>query len=93
MQNSVTEVETLLRKQTQFEEALESQVDQMDEVEKLAQEMIQEKHYDSDNIKAKSRALVVRCGSTDITSVHKTCCSPLVQTLQERRQKSEKHFI
>lgn len=77
MQNSVAEVETMLRKQTQFEEALDSQVDQIDEVEKLAQEMIQENHYDSDNIKAKSRALVVRCGSTDVTSLHRTC-SPFV---------------
>ncbi|XP_034432002.1 spectrin beta chain, non-erythrocytic 1 [Hippoglossus hippoglossus] len=56
----VTEVETLQRNQTQFEEALEAQVDQLDQVEKLAQNMIQEQHYDSDNIRAKSKALVVR---------------------------------
>ena len=56
----MTEVETLQRNQTQFEEALEAQVDQLDQVEKLAQNMIQEKHYDSDNIRAKSKALVVR---------------------------------
>uniref|UniRef100_A0A3Q3IUH0 Calponin-homology (CH) domain-containing protein n=1 Tax=Monopterus albus TaxID=43700 RepID=A0A3Q3IUH0_MONAL len=55
--SSVTEVETLQRKQTQFEEALEAQVDQLDQVEKLAQKMIQQKHYDSDNIRAKSRSL------------------------------------
>ncbi|XP_044022541.1 spectrin beta chain, non-erythrocytic 5 isoform X2 [Siniperca chuatsi] len=58
--SSVTEVETLQRKQAQFEEALEAQVDQLDEVEKLAQKMIQQKHYDSDNIRAKSRALASR---------------------------------
>uniref|UniRef100_A0A4W6DIZ9 Spectrin beta, non-erythrocytic 5 n=1 Tax=Lates calcarifer TaxID=8187 RepID=A0A4W6DIZ9_LATCA len=55
--SSVTEVETLQRKQAQFEEALEAQVDQLDQVEKLAQEMIQQRHYDSDNIRAKSKAL------------------------------------
>ncbi|XP_062252883.1 spectrin beta chain, non-erythrocytic 5 [Platichthys flesus] len=57
---SVVEVETLQRNHTQFEEALEAQVDQLDQVEKLAQNMIQEKHYDSDNIRAKSKALAVR---------------------------------
>lgn len=60
VQCSVTEVETLLRKQAQFEEALEAQVDQLDEVENLAQKLIQQKHYDSDNIRAKSRALTLR---------------------------------
>lgn len=60
MQSSVTEVETLQRKQAQFEENLEAQVDQLDEVDKLAQKMIRQKHYDSDNIRAKSRALAAR---------------------------------
>lgn len=60
VQSSVTEVETLQRKQIQFEEALEAQVDQMDEVEKLVQKMIKQKHYDSVNIRAKSRALTNR---------------------------------
>ncbi|XP_068456287.1 spectrin beta chain, non-erythrocytic 5 [Clinocottus analis] len=58
--SSVTEVETLQRKQAQFEEALEAQVDQLDQVEKLVQKMIQQKHYDADNIAVKSRALAVR---------------------------------
>ncbi|XP_028993920.1 spectrin beta chain, non-erythrocytic 1 isoform X2 [Betta splendens] len=58
--SSVTEVEALQRKQTQFEEALEAQVDQMDQVQKLAQKMIQQKHYDSDNIRTKSRLLATR---------------------------------
>nr|XP_046269773.1 spectrin beta chain, non-erythrocytic 5 [Scatophagus argus] len=60
--SSVTEVETLQRKQAQFEEALEAQVEQLGEVEELAQKMIQQKHYDSDNIRAKSRALASRLG-------------------------------
>ncbi|XP_029982912.1 spectrin beta chain, non-erythrocytic 5 [Sphaeramia orbicularis] len=58
--SSVSEVETLQRKQAQFEEALEAQVDQMNQVEKLAQMMIQQKHYDSDAVRTKSRALVNR---------------------------------
>ncbi|XP_071354370.1 spectrin beta chain, non-erythrocytic 5 [Trachinotus anak] len=58
--SSVTEVETLQRKQTQFEESLEAQVDQVEQVEKLAQTMIQQKHYDSDNVRAKSKALAAR---------------------------------
>lgn len=59
-QSSVTEVEALQRKQAQFEEDLEAQVDRLDEVQNLAEKMIQQKHYDSDNIKAKSRALSLR---------------------------------
>ncbi|XP_030248101.1 spectrin beta chain, non-erythrocytic 5 [Sparus aurata] len=58
--SSVTEVETLQRKQTQFEEALEAQVKQLDEVDKLGQTMIRQNHYDSDNIRAKSRGLATR---------------------------------
>ncbi|XP_038585015.1 spectrin beta chain, non-erythrocytic 5 isoform X1 [Micropterus salmoides] len=58
--SSVTEVETLQRKQAQFEEALEAQVEQLDEVEKMAQKMIQQKHYDSNSIRSKSRALASR---------------------------------
>lgn len=60
VQSSVSEVETLQRKQAQFEEALEAQVDQLGEVEKAAQDMIQQNHYDSNNIRAKSRALAAR---------------------------------
>ncbi|KAM7403778.1 hypothetical protein PAMA_004285 [Pampus argenteus] len=58
--SSETEVEMLQRKQTQFEEALDAQVDQLEQVEKLAQKMIQQKHYDADNIRAKNRALATR---------------------------------
>lgn len=60
MQDSVAEVETLLRKQEQFEEVLEAQAEQLDEVEGLAQELIQQKHFDSDNIRSRSRALALR---------------------------------
>ncbi|XP_061843662.1 spectrin beta chain, non-erythrocytic 5 [Nerophis lumbriciformis] len=58
--SSVTEVETLQRKHVQFEEALEAQLDQVDQVEKLAQKMTQQKHFDSDNIRAKTKMLVAR---------------------------------
>lgn len=54
------EVETLLRKQEQFEEVLEAQAEQLGEVEGLAKELIQQKHSDSDHIRARSRALAVR---------------------------------
>lgn len=53
-------MESLQRKQAQFEEALEAQLDQVDQVEKLGLKMIQQKHYDSDNIAAKIRALGAR---------------------------------
>ncbi|XP_067336707.1 spectrin beta chain, non-erythrocytic 5 isoform X2 [Channa argus] len=58
--SSVMEVQTLQRKQTQFEETLEAQVDQHEQVEKLAQKMIQQKHYDADNIKTKSKTISTR---------------------------------
>lgn len=60
MQDSVAEVETLLRKQEQFDEVLDAQAVQLDEVEGLAQELIQQRHYDSDNIRARSRTLALR---------------------------------
>lgn len=53
-------METLQRKQLQFEEGLEAQADQLDQVDKLAQNMIQQKHYDAANIRNKSRALATR---------------------------------
>ncbi|XP_076022140.1 spectrin beta chain, non-erythrocytic 5 [Genypterus blacodes] len=58
--SSVVEVEILQRKQAQFEEVLETRLDQLEEVEELAKKMIVENHYDTDNIRAKSRALTAR---------------------------------
>ncbi|KAL6106061.1 sptbn5 [Pungitius sinensis] len=58
--SSVQEVESLQRKQAQFEEALEAQLVQVDQVEKLGLKMMQQKHYDSDNIADKIRALAAR---------------------------------
>lgn len=62
-QNSVTEVEALQRKQAQVEEDLEAQLDRLHEVQELAEELIQQKHYDSDTIRTKSRALTLRCST------------------------------
>lgn len=73
-QSSVTEVETLKRQQTQFEETLEAQVEQLDQVEKLAKEMIQQNHYDSENVRSKSRALATRWGCSHTCYVQTKGC-------------------
>ncbi|XP_030614955.1 spectrin beta chain, non-erythrocytic 5 [Archocentrus centrarchus] len=78
--SSVTEVETLQRKQVQFEEAMEAQGDQLDQVEKLAQEMIQQKHYDTDNIRAKSKALATR--RSQLRQQSRSRCKALDQSLR-----------
>ncbi|XP_078145742.1 spectrin beta chain, non-erythrocytic 5 [Centroberyx gerrardi] len=78
--SSVTEVETLQRKQSQFEEVLEAQLDQLEEVEKLAQKMVQQNHYDADNIRAKSRALATR--RKQLLQQSKTRHKALDQSLQ-----------
>ncbi|KAM9777958.1 spectrin beta chain, non-erythrocytic 5 [Neosynchiropus ocellatus] len=57
---SVEEVETLQRKHAQFQEVLEAEVGQVDQVVDQAQCLIQQDHYDSNNIGAKSGALVAR---------------------------------
>lgn len=69
LQSSVAEVETLQRKQAQLEENLEARLDQLDEVQKLAQIMVQEKHYDADNIRAKSQALATRYKAPPTTRI------------------------
>ncbi|KAM6973270.1 spectrin beta chain, non-erythrocytic 5 [Aplochiton taeniatus] len=58
--SSLSEVENLQRKQGLFESTLEAQLEQVEEVERLAQRLVDQKHYDTDSIKAKSRALVLR---------------------------------
>lgn len=69
LQSSVAEVETLQRKQAQLEENLEGHLEQLDEVQKLAQIMVQEKHYDADNIRAKSQVLATRYKAPPTTCV------------------------
>ncbi|XP_028831275.1 spectrin beta chain, non-erythrocytic 5 isoform X2 [Denticeps clupeoides] len=57
---SLSEVEELQRNQALFQNALEAEVEQVEAVERLAQQLLQHKHFDSSNIKSKSRALQLR---------------------------------
>lgn len=61
-QNSVAEVEDLLRKQAQLQEDLDAHLEPLEELQDLAQEMIQQEHYDTDTVRTKSRALALRLG-------------------------------
>ncbi|XP_043119308.1 spectrin beta chain, non-erythrocytic 5 isoform X2 [Puntigrus tetrazona] len=57
---SVSEVEALQRKHALFENSLEAQMEQVTEVDRYAQQLIQTQHYDSDNIKKKIKAILLR---------------------------------
>uniref|UniRef100_A0A672QKD3 Spectrin, beta, non-erythrocytic 5 n=1 Tax=Sinocyclocheilus grahami TaxID=75366 RepID=A0A672QKD3_SINGR len=57
---SVSEVEALQRKHALFENSLEAQMGQVAEVDRYAQQLIQAQHYDSDNIKKKIKAILLR---------------------------------
>ncbi|XP_026142105.1 spectrin beta chain, non-erythrocytic 5 isoform X1 [Carassius auratus] len=57
---SVSEVEALQRKHALFENSLEAQMEQVAEVDRYAQQLIQAQHYDSDNIKKKIQAILLR---------------------------------
>ncbi|XP_062379447.1 spectrin beta chain, non-erythrocytic 5 [Sardina pilchardus] len=57
---SLSEVEELQRKQALFEQTLEAEVEQVEAVQRLSQQLQQQKHYDSTNIQSKSRALQLR---------------------------------
>ncbi|NXW30481.1 SPTN5 protein, partial [Phaetusa simplex] len=58
--DSVSSVESLQRKHTQFEKALEAQMEKIDEMASFAQQLTQNKHYDSDNITSKCQAVLRR---------------------------------
>ncbi|XP_036450101.1 spectrin beta chain, non-erythrocytic 5 isoform X2 [Colossoma macropomum] len=60
--DSLSEVEALQRKHALFENSMEAQLEQVEEVERYAQQLTQKKHYDSDNIKKKSKAVQLRKG-------------------------------
>ncbi|XP_066510159.1 spectrin beta chain, non-erythrocytic 5 [Hoplias malabaricus] len=60
--DSLSEVEALQRKHVLFVNSLEAQLEQVEEVERDAQGLTQKNHYDSDNIKKKSRAVQLRKG-------------------------------
>ncbi|XP_052001180.1 spectrin beta chain, non-erythrocytic 5 [Xyrauchen texanus] len=57
---SLSEVEALQRKHALFENSLEAQMEQVKEVDRYAQQLIQAKHYDSENIKKKTTAILIR---------------------------------
>ncbi|KAF7704200.1 hypothetical protein HF521_021272 [Silurus meridionalis] len=58
--SSLSEVEALQRKHVLFENSLEAQLQQVEEVERYAQQLTQRKHYDSDNITRRSKAIQLR---------------------------------
>ncbi|NXF34969.1 SPTN5 protein, partial [Nyctibius bracteatus] len=58
--DSVSSVESLQRKHTQFEKALEAQMEKLDEMASFAQQLTQNKHYDSDNITNRCQAVLRR---------------------------------
>ncbi|KFP61901.1 Spectrin beta chain, non-erythrocytic 5, partial [Cariama cristata] len=58
--DSVSSVEILQRKHTQFEKALEAQMKKIDEMASFAQQLTQNKHYDTDNITNRCQAVLRR---------------------------------
>ncbi|XP_056200822.1 spectrin beta chain, non-erythrocytic 5 [Falco biarmicus] len=58
--DSVSSVESLQRKHTQFEKTLEAQMEKIDEMASFAQQLMQNKHYDSDNISNRCQAVLRR---------------------------------
>lgn len=60
IQDSVSSVESLQRKHTQFEKALEAQMEKIDEMASFAQQLTQNKHYDAENITNRCQAVLRR---------------------------------
>ncbi|NXG60038.1 SPTN5 protein, partial [Hemiprocne comata] len=58
--DSVSSVESLQRKHTQFEKALEAQMEKIDEMASFAQQLRHNRHYDSDNITNRCQAVLRR---------------------------------
>ncbi|NWJ06160.1 SPTN5 protein, partial [Crypturellus undulatus] len=58
--DSVSSVESLQRKHMQFEKALEAQMEKIDEMASFAQQLANNKHYDSDNIINRCQAILRR---------------------------------
>lgn len=56
----MSSVESLQRKHTQFEKALEAQMEKIDEMASFAQQLTQNKHYDSENINNRCQAVLRR---------------------------------
>ncbi|NXO10573.1 SPTN5 protein, partial [Oriolus oriolus] len=58
--DSVSSVESLQRKHAQFEKALEAQMEKINEMASFAQQLTQNKHYDSENISNRCQAVLRR---------------------------------
>ncbi|NXG68257.1 SPTN5 protein, partial [Baryphthengus martii] len=58
--DSLSSVESLQRKHAQFEKALEAQMEKINEVASFAQQLTQNKHYDSENISTRCQAVLRR---------------------------------
>uniref|UniRef100_A0A8C3DHV3 Spectrin beta, non-erythrocytic 5 n=1 Tax=Corvus moneduloides TaxID=1196302 RepID=A0A8C3DHV3_CORMO len=57
---SMSSVESLQRKHAQFEKALEAQMEKINEMASFAQQLTQDKHYDSENISNRCQAVLRR---------------------------------
>ncbi|XP_016396675.1 spectrin alpha chain, erythrocytic 1-like [Sinocyclocheilus rhinocerous] len=77
---SLSEVEALQRKHALFENSLEAQMEQVAEVDRCAQHLIQAQHYDSDNIKKKIKAILLR--KDKVLEMSKTRRKALEESLQ-----------
>lgn len=60
LQDSVSSVESLQRKHIQFEKPLEAQMEKIDEMASFAQQLTENKHYDSENINSRCQAVLRR---------------------------------
>nr|XP_029543639.1 spectrin beta chain, non-erythrocytic 5 [Oncorhynchus nerka] len=78
--SSLSDVETLQRKQALFENTLDAQMEQVEGVERFAQQLIQRKHFDSDNIKCKSKSVLLRKGKLlDMSKVRRKALEESLQ--------------
>ncbi|KAJ8333342.1 hypothetical protein SKAU_G00422380 [Synaphobranchus kaupii] len=58
--SSLGEVEALQRKQVLFEKTVEAQMEQVEALERFAQRLIQKRHFDSETIQSKNKAVLLR---------------------------------
>lgn len=58
--DSLSSVESLLRKHDAFEKMLQSQMSRIEELQRFAQDILSENHYDSDAIKKRLRTVTIR---------------------------------
>ncbi|XP_043929471.1 spectrin beta chain, non-erythrocytic 5 [Protopterus annectens] len=58
--DSLSSVDSLIRKHEHFEKTLEAQMEKITEMERFAQRLKQNKHYDSDNIMQRCQAILQR---------------------------------